>query len=74
MLAQANAIPNPALRMQKLAECERFLLHSMPILPLYHNVQAYLQKPYVRGLPAGQVDGVSFKYAWIDTKWKPERR
>ena len=45
----------------------------MPVLPLYHNVQAYLQKPYVRGLPAGQVDAVSFKYAWIDTNWQPER-
>jgi ABC-type oligopeptide transport system substrate-binding subunit len=73
MLQEANAAVNPSLRMQKLAECERFLLRAMPFLPLYHNVQAYLQKPYVRGLPAGQVDAVSFKYAWIDTNWKPER-
>ena len=66
MLRQANAAGDPALRMDKLAECERFLMKAMPILPLYQNVQVSLQKPYVRGLPPGQVDAVSFKYAWID--------
>jgi oligopeptide transport system substrate-binding protein len=71
MLVQANAVGDPAVRMQKLAECERFLLRAMPILPLYHNVQVYLQKPYVRGLSPGLVDAVSFKYAWIDTNWRP---
>jgi oligopeptide transport system substrate-binding protein len=70
LLVEANAVSDPVLRMQKLAVCERFLLQAIPILPLYHNVQAYLQKPYVRGLPAGPVDAISFKYAWIDTNWR----
>lgn len=71
MLADANATPNVSTRMRKLAGCEEYMLRSMPILPLYHNAQAYLQKPYVRGLPRSPIDGISFKYAWIDTNWRP---
>jgi ABC-type oligopeptide transport system substrate-binding subunit len=54
-----------------LADCEKYLLRAMPVLPLYYNVQTVLKKPYVRGLPAPKVDSIRFKYAWIDTDWKP---
>jgi len=71
MLAAANASPDPVERMRKLADCERFILRAMPILPLYYNTLTYLQKPYVRGLEPGKVDIVRFKYASIDTNWRP---
>ena len=54
--------------MRKLAECERHLLKSMPVIPIYHNVWLYLQKPFVRGLEANALDKHPFKYAWIDTE------
>ena len=70
MVAEANAAPSSE-RMRKLAESERHLLRAMPILPLYHNVLSYLQKPYVRGWDPRRIGLVRFKYAWIDTKWRP---
>jgi oligopeptide transport system substrate-binding protein len=71
MLSAANAAPTVAKRMSMLADCEKYLLRAMPVLPLYYNVQTVLKKPYVRGLPAPKVDSIRFKYAWIDTDWKP---
>ena len=71
MLAAANASADPSERMRKLAHCERFLLRAMPILPLYYNTLTYLQKPYVRGLEPRKVDIMRFKYASIDTNWRP---
>ena len=70
-VAEANAAPGNADRLWKLAECERHLLRAMPILPLYHNVLSYLQKPYVRGWEPRRIGLVRFKYAWIDTDWRP---
>src|SRR4051794_7878780 len=72
MLAKANATLEPALRMEGLAECERYLLRAMPFFPIYHEVWAYPQKPYVRGLKPNMMDVHSFKYAWIDTNWRPQ--
>jgi oligopeptide transport system substrate-binding protein len=72
MLAAANDSPDTAERMRKLADCERFLLRAMPILPLYYNTLTYLQKPYVHGLEPGKVDIVRFKYASIDTAWRTQ--
>jgi ABC-type oligopeptide transport system substrate-binding subunit len=70
-LARANATINPAERMAKLARCERLLLSAMPVLPLCHDTWCYLQKPYVQGLSSNPFDIRAFKYAWIDTQWRP---
>ena len=43
----------------------------MPILPLAHWVQAELKKPFVRGIGNNLLDRQQFKYAWIDTNWRP---
>jgi oligopeptide transport system substrate-binding protein len=67
MLAKATATLEPGLRMQRLAECERYLLRAMPFMPLYHDVWAYPQKPYVRGITPNAMDAHPFKYAWIET-------
>ena len=58
-------------RMSKLAECEQYLLRAMPVLPLCHDVQPYLRKPYVKGLGANLLDRYPTRYAWIDTNWRP---
>ena len=70
MLANANATTDPVERMSRLAECERYLLAAMPMIPLWYDAWSYFQKPYVRGCGGNAVDSRPFKYAWIDTNWK----
>lgn len=70
MLANATATLDPGLRMQRQTECERYRLRAMPFMPLYHDVWAYPQKPYVRGITPNAMDAHPLKYAWIDTKWR----
>jgi ABC-type oligopeptide transport system substrate-binding subunit len=71
MLANATATLDPLSRMEKLAHCERYLLGAMPFMPMYHDVWAYPQKPYVRGISPNVMDVHPLKYAWIDTNWRP---
>ena len=71
MLAEANSTLDPAARMRRLSKCERYMLAAMPVLPMFNNTWSYLQKPFVRGLTANALDLHPFKYAWIDTKWRP---
>jgi ABC-type oligopeptide transport system substrate-binding subunit len=72
MLSDAKAASDPALRLKKLAECERYLLLAMPILPLCHDVQPKLRKPFVKGLGSNLLNREQPKYAWIDTHWRPQ--
>jgi oligopeptide transport system substrate-binding protein len=72
LLADANSTIDPAARMKKLAEAESYLLKAMPIIPLFFDAWTYLQKPFVRGMQANLFGMPLFKYAWIDTHWKPE--
>jgi ABC-type oligopeptide transport system substrate-binding subunit len=72
LLARANAAPEPVERMTKLAECERYLLTAMPVIPLYFDSWSYLQKPYVRGGGGNLLNIRRFKHAWIDTNWRPQ--
>ena len=71
LLAEANATTDAAVRMQRLAECELYLLRAMPFFPEYFDVWAYPQKPYLRGIQPNAMDVHPFKYAWIDTNWRP---
>jgi len=72
MLADANRTLNPQERMTKLADCEKVLLRGMPIVPLYFDALTYLQKPFVKGLASNPFDIRAFKYARIDTRWRPQ--
>jgi ABC-type oligopeptide transport system substrate-binding subunit len=72
ILARANATTDPAARMRRLAESEAYLLKAMPVLPLLYYGFVFLQKPFVRGLSGNPLDFHPFKYAWIDTKWRPQ--
>jgi hypothetical protein len=58
--------------MAKLAECERYLLTAMPVIPLYFDSWSYLHKPYVRGGEGNLLNIHRFKHAWIDTSWRPQ--
>ena len=71
MVATANAEPDPAARMRKLAACEERLLRAMPVLPLFFDSYAYLQKPYVKGMRPKLLDLPDYKDVWIDTNWRP---
>ena len=70
-LSRARAESDPELRMATLGDCERLLLRAMPIIPLCHDVQPQLRKPYVRNLASNLLNREQFKYAWIDTNWRP---
>ncbi len=71
MLAEAKATADHALRLARLAQCERRLLEGMPILPMSYWVNAELVKPFVRGFGANLLDRQQLKYVWIDTNWRP---
>jgi oligopeptide transport system substrate-binding protein len=71
LLHEANRTLDPQARFNKLAHAEARLLHEMPIFPLAFQRNHSLQKPYVRGLHPDLLDGHSFRYAWIDTRWTP---
>ena len=58
-------------RMRKLATCEERLLSAMPMLPLFFDSYAYLQKPYVKGMSLNVLDLPAYKDIRIDTNWKP---
>jgi len=72
LVAEANSTLDPAERLHKQAQCERYALQAMPILPLWYNTWSYLQKPFVRGLPPNLLDFRLFKYASIDMHWRPQ--
>jgi oligopeptide transport system substrate-binding protein len=72
MVKEANSTLDSSERMRKQAECERFMLRAMPLLPLWYNTWSYLQKPFVHGLPPNLLDFRLFKYASIDTNWRPQ--
>lgn len=48
-LAQAHHASDPAHRLSLLADAERELLRSSPIIPLYHSERTYLKSPHVSG-------------------------
>jgi oligopeptide transport system substrate-binding protein len=70
-LANANRTLEKRERMRAFSKCEQLLLEGMPVVPMYHETSRYLIKPFVRGLASNAIDLRSFKYAWIDTKWRP---
>jgi oligopeptide transport system substrate-binding protein len=70
LLARADAITDPMLRLKAMAKCEYHLLASMPVIPILHNVFAYLQKPFVSGIEENPLDKHPLKYACVDTKWR----
>jgi oligopeptide transport system substrate-binding protein len=71
MLSQARMTSDPALRMVRLAECERRLLQAMPVIPVCHDVCPKLRKPFVKALGSNLLNREQLKYAWIDTNWRP---
>jgi oligopeptide transport system substrate-binding protein len=71
MLATANSTTDRALRMEKLSQCEAALLAAMPFVPLYFDTWVYLERREIHGLHLSPIGVPAFKYAWIDTNWKP---
>lgn len=59
LLDQAAVEPDEATRYELYREAERRILADAPLIPLYHDVEYMLVKPYVRGLeltPMGILD------------------
>jgi ABC-type oligopeptide transport system substrate-binding subunit len=68
---KANSMVDQALRMNALAACEAQLMKAMPSVPIFHDNWAYLEAPYLRGMKPNPFGAARFKYAWIDTNWRP---
>lgn len=45
-----------------MAQAEQILMDEMPIVPIYHNTETWVQKGNVKGV---LIDGLGF----IDWKW-----
>lgn len=67
----ANRVLDPAERMRALATCEVQLMKATPVIPIFHDTWAYLEAPYLRGTRPNPFGAPRFKYAWIDTNWRP---
>lgn len=67
----ANAIADPVRRMDAMAACEVQLMKAMPTVPIFHDTWAHLEAPYLHGLRPNPFGAPRFKYAWIDTNWRP---
>jgi hypothetical protein len=50
---------------------QRRIADAAHVIPLYCAAYSYLQKPLVRGLSMNSGNLPLFKYAWIDTNWRP---
>jgi ABC-type oligopeptide transport system substrate-binding subunit len=71
LLDDANRTQDPVSRFKKLALAEARLMHEMPIIPVNFDRSHTLLKPYVRGLRPDLLSYNYFRYAWIDTGWRP---
>jgi ABC-type transport system substrate-binding protein len=59
LLDEAAATEDEARRYELYQEAEQRILEDAPLIPIYHDVQYTLVKPYVRGLhitPMGILD------------------
>src|SRR5215467_11715597 len=48
---------------------ERSEVSIMPVIPIFHDIWAYLEAPYMRGLGPNPFATTQFKHAWIGTNW-----
>ena len=48
-----------------------FTNYGEPTIPVSFLPNNYITKPYVRGMKRDVFGDVYFRYAWIDTAWKP---
>jgi ABC-type oligopeptide transport system substrate-binding subunit len=72
MLSEANSATDAGVRMKKLAECEKYMLRAMPVMPLYYATNVFLLKPYIRGMTPTLNDLHPFKYVRVDVSWKAD--
>ena len=62
----------PLADMPRISIAPRFAeMKAMPVIPIFHDTWAYLEAPFLRGLKSNPFGFPRFKYAWIDTNWRP---
>jgi ABC-type oligopeptide transport system substrate-binding subunit len=62
----ATSEPDNAKRLAMLSEAEAILLDEGPVIPIYHDTQSSLIKPYVRGIYSTMLDVHPLTHVWID--------
>ena len=62
LLIQSSSAKDAETRKQMFAEAEQIFMDEMPIIPLFTDVDVWVQKEKVKGV---QVDGLGF----VDLKW-----
>ena len=70
-LEAANRLADADERSRALFACEEHILRAMPAVPISFETWAYFQAPYLRGMRPNPFGASIFKYAWIDTHWRP---
>ncbi len=72
MLDEANRMPDPKKRYQKLAEAEQYLIDAQPVIPLDTAAVNWVKKPYVKGMYPNAASLYAWKYVYIErdpAKW-----
>jgi oligopeptide transport system substrate-binding protein len=62
LLQQSAIAKDPAARTELFAQAEQIFMDEMPLIPLFTDVDVWVQSDKVKGV---QVDGLGF----IDLKW-----
>jgi oligopeptide transport system substrate-binding protein len=54
-------------RKEKLLHCESILMQDLPIIPLYHLNNLYLQNPSLKDVFLSSIGNLDFKWAYLDS-------
>lgn len=54
-------------RKEQLLNCESILMQDLPIIPLYHLNNLYLQNPYLKDVFVSSIGNLDFKCAYLDS-------
>jgi oligopeptide transport system substrate-binding protein len=66
LIKDAKANPDVKARMQQLHDAETILMKDMPVMPIYHYNNKYVQKAYFKNVIHSPLGFVDFKTATIE--------
>ncbi len=68
ILNDSMQIKDPQKRILYLEKAETLLMKEMPIAPIYHWNQIYLEHPYVKGIHISPIGSIHLGKAYLDKK------
>lgn len=70
ILTKSMKISNPEQRIAFLKQAEEILIREMPLSPIYHWNQVYMEKPYLKGVHISPIGSMHLGKAYIDKDQK----